>query len=106
MEHLDGLCYRSCLVIVILRCGYWHPVKKRILSSMGLVTDVTWLEHVGVRSQGYDSLSDRIHKTPRGLSIRTYPEPGYRYAVVTDVTELSGKGMKVVQKSKKLSGRV
>ena len=57
---------------------------------MGFVTDVTWLEHVGVRSQEYDSLSDRTHKTPLGISTKTYPEPGYRYAVVTEVTELVG----------------
>ena len=73
---------------------------------MGFVTDVTWLEHVGVRSQGYDSLSDRTHKTPRGISIKTFPEPEYRYGVVTDVIEMSGKGMKVVQKPQKHAGRV
>ena len=71
---------------------------------MGFVTDVTWLEHVGVHSQGYDSLT--AHKTPRGISMRTYPEPGYRYEVVTEVTELLGKGMKVVQKLQNFRVRV
>ena len=53
----------------------------------------------GTFSQGYDSLT--AHKTPRGISMKTYPIPGYRYEVSTEVTELSGKGMKVVQKSQK-----
>ena len=73
---------------------------------MGFVTDVTWLEHVGARSQGYDSLSDRIHNLPRVRVWKVYPIPGYRYEVVTEIIELSGKGMKVVQKSQNLSGRV
>ena len=75
---------------------------------MGFVTDVTWLEHVGVYSQGYDNLTGydslTAHKTPRGISMKTYPKPRYRYAVSTEVTEMSGKGMKVVHKSQNSPG--
>ena len=40
-----------------------------------------------------------VHRTPRGISREAYPIPGYGYEVRTDLTGLSGKGMKVLQKS-------
>ena len=49
----------------------------------------------------------RTHRTtPPGISTKAYPIPGYGYEVLTDLTELSGKGMKVSQNSQNFSGRV
>ena len=54
--------------------------------------------------------SYRTHKTPRAgdnvvqnsqtlprISTKVYPIPGYGYEVRTDLTELPGKGMKVLK---------
>ena len=44
---------------------------------------------------------------PLGVGYERHtPLPWYRYDVVTEVTELSGKGIKVIQRSHYLLGRV
>ena len=42
----------------------------------------------------------RTHTTTPGISTMAYLIPGYGYESLTDLTELSGMGMKVIQNNR------